>query len=247
MKLTSEQLLKLKDNCNVCFINPDDLDNILMGYECFNHGSFANCYLKGNFVLKKYFQDPFLYEEDSNKVIYSYKDVVNNLIELSKINEKNSAIPVKFYVLDDELLMYKEPFMPGDRLFDIAYFDKDKEISEVKSAWHHAYYLARFYASKSITMYDLNYSNCNIHNGKLYVYDLDFFKKENDKRFILLNNYEFVNVCFIDFFEKYYFDYNYETSLTKIYKPSFCDSFFDEFFYKTHNRCKTLKEAKKYM
>lgn len=247
MKLNEEQINKLRFDCNTSFIDKNKLNDMLNEYEMLEHGSFAQCYTDFNkFVFKKYFRNPHLDSSENGMVIYGYKDVVDNLINIFKINQECSSIPLWFYVCGDELLVYKQPFMKGQKLYSLAYLDEDKALSEIKSAWNYAYYLARFYADNNITMYDLNPDNCNIYDGKLLIYDVDFYRKENAE-LSLTNNYEIVNGCFINFFEIYYFNYDYKISLNDYCKPSFCDEFFDEFYYKTSNRVKTLAEAKKFL
>ncbi len=248
MKLNEEQINKLKYECDTCFIDMGKLCKISDNYKKLEQGSFAQCYTDFNSILlKKYFANPHLDSSETGQVIYTYKDVVDNLINIYKIKQEDSAIPIKFYVVDNDLKMYKEPFMKGDKLEAISYLNKDKDLSEIKSAWYYAYYLARFYADKNITMYDLNPNNCNIYDGRLLIYDLDFYKEENNKDLALINNYEIVNTCFANFFEDYYFDFNYKTNLKDYYKTKFCDDFFDEFYDNTKSNCKTLKEAYKKM
>lgn len=248
MTLNEEQLYKLKDECYTCFVTKNEVENILNNYNLLDRGSFASCYIDNNGqILKKYFSNPHLDSAEDGSIVFNYKNVIDNLIEISRFNQENSAIPTNFYVYNNDLIMYKAPFMKGDKLELISYLKKDLPLDDLKSAWLYGYYLARFYASKKITMYDLNPDNCNIYNGQLNIYDLDFYKKESDKRFILLNNYEIINKCFVNFFERYYFEFCYETNLKMYYSNSFCEEFFDELQNKSNTRCKTLKEVGKYL
>lgn len=218
MLLNDKQIYKLKNECSVDFIDSRKVDEILKNYAYLDKGSFAFCYVnKNGLILKRYFSNPHLDSSGNGNIVFSYKDVIDNLIYIQKINQKNSAIPIKFYVCDNHLLMYETPFMPGEKLEAISYLKKDKNLVDIKNAWEFGYYLAEFYANYKITMYDLNPDNCNIYNGVLNIFDLDFYKKENEKELILLNNYEFVNDCFANFFERYYFNYCYETNLKNFY------------------------------
>lgn len=245
MKLSEEQKEKLKDECYVSFIKKSEIEGILNGYEFLSDGSFASSYTDfSSSVIKRYFKNPYL-KSKNGIIIFDYKDVVDNLINIFKISQKSAAIPFIFYVVDDELLMYKMPFMKGYNLNEISSQKKDLYLSDIKGAWKYAYYLACFFASNSITMYDLNPANCNIHDDKLLIYDLDFYKEEQDKRIILLNNYETVNICFANFFEDYYFDFCYETEIKDFSNNFFCDDFCDEFYDHLKHPCKTLKDAYK--
>ncbi len=249
MKLNEEQINKLKFECNTCFINEKHDGQLLLSdnYKLLDQGSFAQCYTDYNVVLKKYFSNPHLDSSETGKVVFTYKDVIDNLINISKIKQDSSAIPYKFYVKNNDLVMYKQPFMKGEQLNAISYLKMNKDLSEIKSAWYFAYFLASYYADKKIVMYDLNPSNCNIFDGRLLIYDLDFYRKEDNSDTILLDNYEIVNECFEYFFKLYYIDFEYKTSLNNYFQTSFCDDFFDEF--NDHLKCpsKTLVDAYKNM
>ena len=248
MLLNKEQIYRLKNECNVDFINSKKIEEILKNYTYLDKGSFAFCYTNNSgLVLKKYFSNPHLDSSENGNIVYSYKDVIDNLIYIQSIRQENSAIPIKFYVCNNHLLMYKAPFMPGEKLEAISYLKKDKNLIDIKNAWLFGYYLAEFYANYKISMYDLNPDNCSIYNDMLNIYDVDFYKKENDERFILLNNYEIINDCFANFFERYYFNYCYETRLKNFYSNKFCDDFFMELNDNTTKKCKTLKDVELYL
>lgn len=245
MKLMKDQVIRLKNECDTCFINNEELEQILKDCNKLSCGTFSKCYIdKDNNVLKYYLKNPHLDYSENGKIKYTYVDVIDNLINISKLKQNQSAIPTRFYVVDDELKMYKAPFMKGIKISNLLQKKLDLKLSEIKSAWANAYDLARYYSKNNIIMNDLNINNCNIYDGKLLIYDLDFYNNDKDTYLILLNNYELVNDCFVDFFKRYYFDFNYETKINNYYTNTFCEEFFDEFNNKTNKKsCKTLKEA----
>lgn len=246
MKLTEEQLYRMKSECDTIILDDSKFNTVLNDCKYFDRGSFATCYITSDgAVLKKYFADPHLDFEENGRIAFWYKDVIDNLINISKLEQKDSAIPYKFYVVNNELKAYKSPFMMGDSLEAICYKKMNLYLSDIKNAWEYGYYLACYYAQKKITMYDLNPSNCNIYNDKLLVYDLDFYRENTDSNIVLKDNYEIINTCFCNFFERFYFDLSYETTIKNFYTDNFCSDFFDEFQYRTNKNCKTLMDVYK--
>ena len=85
MKLTKEQLLALS-KCNTEFVSAMKLSEKVANCERIGTGNFSMCYKSGNIAIKKYFGNPYLQSSDTGDIIFSFFDVVNNLIELSNLN-----------------------------------------------------------------------------------------------------------------------------------------------------------------
>ena len=243
MKLTKEQLLALS-KCNTEFVSTMKLSEKVANCERIGTGNFSMCYKSGNIAIKKYFGNPYLQSSDTGDIIFSFFDVVNNLIELSNLN---NGFPKKIYIDNDELIAYEMPFARGYLLGMFSYLSSNKDTQDISlntlnSIWNKAYDYAKYYASKGFVMYDFHENNCAISGDKLTIFDVDFFHKEPLNKNVLSDNYRIVNTCFENFLEMYFFEKCYEVSSPGICSVSFKDDVIADLISRSSGDCKSLLE-----
>lgn len=231
IRLTNEEFLKLKKN--------------LSKYDK-KSGGYSDVYFSRDKAYKVYNKVPYLQDNYGN-IIFSEKDVLENLLYFKKNKFDGISNVNNIYLLDGFLVMYEmENINNMQNMKEIKEETLDVSLKELLSSWKSALNLAEKLSDKGIVMYDLKEDNAFIGNGNFKVCDVDFYKKESLGN--LLNvNYMLVNTIFIEFIERYLFFENYECRKDDylIETKNYADCAIEDLLLASGYSSKTLKEVAK--
>ena len=226
IRLTNEEFLKLKKN--------------LSKYDK-KSGGYSDVYFSRDKAYKVYNKAPYLQDNYGN-IIFSEKDVLENLLYFKKNRFDGISNVNNIYLLDGFLVMYEmENINNMQNMKEIKEETLDVSLKELLSSWKSALNLAEKLSNKGIVMYDLKEDNAFIGNGNFKVCDVDFYKKES------LDNLLIVNTIFIEFIERYLFFENYECRKDDylIETKNYADCAIEDLLLASGYSSKTLKEVAK--